>query len=143
MAPMISTHRTRFRTPRNWSRSESGAASLEGVVLIPAIMLIVLLGAQYAIWYQASSVVRTAASEGARTSSIEDKTAADGDQRTRAYVTRLGGRMVRDVQVDSTRDNEMARIAVRANSPSLLPGLSLRVGASSERPIERFRSRVS
>lgn len=73
--------------------------------------------------------------------SIETQSVAQGRQRVVDYVDQLGGRVIRDLTIDATRDAVGARVVVQAQSSSLVPGMRLPIRASAERPLERFQGR--
>ena len=127
------------------TRTESGAATAEVVLLFPILMVVLLFSVQFGLWYHASHVALTAAQEGAR-AARQDTDAGTRDQRgvdrARAFVAQLGSGVIERPDIQATNDGDTARVVVEGEVTSvmLIPGLTFSVHAVSEGPIERFRA---
>ena len=129
---------------RRPTRSESGAATAEVVLLFPILMVVLLVSVQFGLWYHASHVALAAAQEGARAArqDTDDGTRDQrGADRATAFVRQLGSGVIMSPDVKATNDGDTARVVVEGTVTSvmLIPGLTFSVHAVSQGPIERFR----
>ena len=62
-------------------RSEAGAATTEFVIIVPALMLLIMLVIQFALYYDAANVATAAAQDSVRAARIENGSAAAGQAR--------------------------------------------------------------
>ena len=119
-------------------RTESGAATLTVVLVIPAVLLLMLTVAQFVVYYHASHVATAAAQEGVRAAQVVDGTAADAQVRAQEFIAQAGPNLVLGPTVAVTRTDDVARVEVRAQAPQLVPGMSLALDAVASGPVERF-----
>lgn len=120
-------------------RDERGSLTIEAVVIFPALMLILLLGTQGAMYYHARSVAIGAAADGARAQSLEHATGGEGTAAAHAFIAQAGGDdVLRGVQVNSSQLAQSATVTVSGASMSLIPGWDPRVTQSATAPLERI-----
>jgi Flp pilus assembly protein TadG len=131
---------THGRRLRRKTTAERGSAAIELVVLTPLLMVCVLVVVQFALWQHARHVLLTAAQEGARAARAHGATAEDGRDRAQDYIGRIGPDLVTAPVVEVDRSVEMVTVRVRGQAVNIVPGLPLRVTATSAGPVERFRS---
>jgi Flp pilus assembly protein TadG len=122
--------------PRRGELRQAGSATTELVLLMPVVLLLVLLIMQFGLWLHARHVATAAAQEGLIAAQAEFGTSAAGHQRAAAFLAQTGG--LRDVQIDASREETMARVVVTGTPPPVLPGLGMPVSANADGPVERF-----
>ncbi len=130
---------TRARSgTRGWRgrRDERGSVSIELVVLLPALLMIVLLGVQGAFYYHAHTVAIAAAQEGARAAAAKNSTVVAGTASATDFVTDVGRHAITDVSVEGQRTDLVARITVTGKAASILPGWAPNITAQAEAPVE-------
>lgn len=126
MSPASSGRRT---------RDERGAASIELVILLPALFAVMFLGMQAALYYHARTVAIAAAQEGARAAGAENASAADGRRAASAYLSDAGDAL-EGSRVQSTRGATDATVVITGRSMSVLPGWHPRVRQSASVTVE-------
>lgn len=119
-------------------RDERGAASIELVILLPALFAVMFLGMQAALYYHARTIAIAAAQEGARAAGAEDATAADGTRTANAYLADVGGDALASSRVRVTRTATAATATVTGRSLSVLPGWRPQVRQSASVTVERL-----
>ena len=119
--------------------AEDGAGSLEVVLVMAGLIVVITFVVQFALWQQAQHVAVAAAQDGAQAARVEGATASIGQERARSFLAQTASRLVETPTVDASRDAQVARVTVRGQVTSLLPGLRLPVRASAAGPVERFR----
>ncbi|HLF99348.1 MAG TPA: TadE/TadG family type IV pilus assembly protein [Acidimicrobiia bacterium] len=123
-------------------RAERASASLQVVLAAPALVLVVMLVFQLALYEHASHIVTAAAQHGATAAQFEQSTASAGEAAARRFLGRTDRGLLRDSRVDVGRSAEGARVVVRAKVVSLVPGFTFEVRGVSDGPTERFRGRT-
>lgn len=119
-------------------RDERGAVSIELVILLPALLAVMFLGMQAALYYHARTIAIAAAQEGARAAGAEDATSADGSRAANAYLDDAGGDALESSRVRVTRTATAATATVTGRSLSVLPGWRPRVRQSATVTVERL-----
>src|SRR3954465_11140959 len=72
-------------------RGQRGSASIELVILLPALFAVMFLGTQAALFYHARTVAIAAAQEGARAAGGENGKEADGVDAASSFIADAGG----------------------------------------------------
>lgn len=133
---------TKVNRGKGWTsrlRGERGSLTIEATILFPALLAIMFLGVQAAMWFHARSVAIGAAADGARAQSLER--AAEGDGRAAAldFVSSAGGDdVLRGVEVSSSQSPTSVSVTVVGSSMSLVPGWDPSVEQSATVPLERI-----
>ncbi len=117
---------------------QAGSATAELVIATPALLLMVMLVVQFALWQHGQHVASAAAEEGERAARLEGGTAAAGVGRAREFLDQLGPQLVVAPHVGARRDGATARVEVHATAEQLLPWLRLPIRAIAEGPVEQF-----
>lgn len=108
------------------------------------ILLIVLIGAvQVALVYHARSVTTTAVQEGARFAAAEGRTAAEGEERTRAVLQSGIGSRSEAFVVVANESTQSVTVSAEGEYPLIIPwvsGNSVSLSATAEVRKEGFRS---
>jgi Flp pilus assembly protein TadG len=130
---------SRTRPARSPSQDARGSASVELVILLPALFAILFLGMQAALYHHARTLAIAAAQEGARAAGAEHGSASDGMAAASAFVTEAGGNDVL-VGADTTAHSSATTVTVTVtgHSLSVIPGWSPVVKQSASLPRERL-----
>jgi Flp pilus assembly protein TadG len=121
-------------------RSDRGAASVQLVLAIPALLLIALLVVQFAVFWHARHIAQYAARRGLAMARAEDGTAADGQAQARHSLAALGGRVLTAPSVTAERTAARATVHVDGTVLRVLPvpGLVLHASGTTSGPTERI-----
>jgi Flp pilus assembly protein TadG len=122
---------------------EAGVSTLEAVLVFPALLLLLMLIIQFALWYHATDLATAAAQDGARAARVEGATASDGALQANQLLDQTGRSILQGRQVTVERDADATRVEVRGTCIELVPFLHLPVHAVAESSTERFRGRVT
>ena len=124
------------------NRRDRGSTSLELTVLFPALLLLIALAVQAAMYYHARNLALAAAEEGARAGRGLSGTDAGGVRRAREFLTDAGGDVLTGIDVTAAGSTPTAvRIQVSGDVLSLLPGVRLPlIAQEAAGPRERFTS---
>ncbi len=129
-------HRARAAPAR--PPNDRGTATLQIVVLMPALFLLMFTGMQAALIYHARTVAIAAAQEGARTAAAQYSSAAAGDVAAEQFIASAGGEdVLRGVTVKVTRDATTAAVVVTGTTMSVVPGWVPQIVQSASAPVER------
>lgn len=130
---------TRIKQRRGGRHDEAGLTSLELVLIAPALLVLLFLGAQLALWYLAGSVANSAARDGANAGAFAATGPDAAYSRADAIVTGPGSGILTGPSITVTADAQRVTVRVDGSAPSILPGLDLPVHASAATPVEAFR----
>ncbi|MEV8114101.1 TadE/TadG family type IV pilus assembly protein [Streptomyces xiamenensis] len=130
---------------RRGGRGDRGSSAIEFVFLTPLMFFLIFGAVQFAMYSFAQDVAKAAAQAGARTARAE----ADADpmgwqskarEKSYDYIDQLGrGMFDSPPSVYTTLPApDTVRVEVHATVPSIVPGMTMTVRASSEGPVERF-----
>ena len=130
-------------------RSERGVSSLELAILAPAILALIFMSIQTALWLYGRSVALNAAQEGVSrlrlvqppvySTGVGEKVRADIE----SYAQQVGGTSLQHASVAPPSYNNpegMVSFTVTGETVSLVPGLTLKVSRTATGPIERFEA---
>lgn len=118
---------------------DHGGATIEMVVVFPAVLALMFLGVQGAVTFQGRQTVLAAAGQGARSAAAETGTTSSGIAAAQAYLDDTSAGLT-DVRVTCTRTGTQATVTVSASTTSLVPGWQPRVEQSATLPVERLTS---
>jgi Flp pilus assembly protein TadG len=119
---------------------ERGDATTETVLVVPALLLLISLVIQFALWDHASNVAEAAAEEGVRAARLLGGTAEAGQATAESVLSQAGPTIVVTPEVSARRDRETARVEVHGRAVSVVPGMRLPIDAVAQSPVESFRS---
>lgn len=132
---------SRARNPKAsaWRRAgtDRGSATIQMVVLLPALFTLMFLGVQAALLYQARAVCLAAAQEGARAAAAEHSTGPAGIAVATGFV-QSSSTGVDLISVTGQRSATEATVTVQATSLSVLPGWTPTITQSASMPVERI-----
>lgn len=124
---------------RHRSLDERGSATIQMVILMPALFLVMFLGVQGALYYHARAVALAAAQEGAREAGSENGTRDSGAATASIFVRDAGGSDVMTSPTASgSRTTTIATVTVTGKSLSVIPGWHVTVTQSASVPVERL-----
>jgi len=117
------------------------------VIVLPALLFLIFLGIQFALWFHASHVALAAAQEGARTARVADvvdgASAGQAQQaahdRASQFLGEVAPTLIKNSQVVASVDTDRVVVDVRGDGISIVPGFAVRIHEHSEGPVERFR----
>ena len=117
---------------------DRGSATLQIVVLMPALFLLMFTGMQGALIYHARTVAIAAAQEGARNAAAQYSSAAAGDVAAEQFIASAGGAgVLRGVTVTTSWDATTVSVVVTGTTMSVVPGWTPRIVQSASAPVER------
>ncbi len=130
-------------------RSERGVSTLELSILAPAIIALIFVSIQTALWLYGRSVALNAAQEGVSklrlvqplvyTPAVGEKVRADVE----SYAQQLGGTTLTNATVPFPAYNDpegVVSFTVTGKTVSLVPGLELKVSRTATGRIEQFEA---
>ena len=126
-------------TPSRRSRTDAGSSIVEAVIIIPVVMILLLLGVQFALWMHAAQVVQLAASEGDRSARSMGGGAAAGLATAQAVVDGPGSDVSSPAISVAMLAGDAELLRVSGHTTSVIPGLSFSVSASAIGPVQEFR----
>ncbi|MHB1008803.1 MAG: TadE family protein [Propionibacteriaceae bacterium] len=127
----------RWGGPAWWPRRlDHGSASIEMVILLPALFALMFVGMQAALVAQGRAVVLAAAQEGVRATAAEAGTAAGGVRIAQAFVTASSAGLS-GVTATARRSGTTVTVTVTAQVLSVIPGWVPIVTQSASMPVER------
>jgi Flp pilus assembly protein TadG len=119
------------------SRDERGAASIEMVVLLPALFAVLFLGMQAALYYHARTIAIAAAQEGARAAAANQAGSTDGVSAAYAYVDDAGDSL-ESSKATAQRTATTVTVTVRGRALSVIPGWKPVITQRASAEIERL-----
>ncbi|WP_141013672.1 TadE/TadG family type IV pilus assembly protein [Nocardioides sambongensis] len=125
--------------PGRWSRRyERGSASIQLVILLPALFGILFLGMQAALYHHARTVAIAAAQEGARAAAAEHGTATNGVRDAKSFIAEAGGNdVLPHSSASASRTPTTVTVTVTGRSLSVIPGWNPLIRQSASAPIEQ------
>jgi Flp pilus assembly protein TadG len=134
----LSTGRRRAQRCRTTRRTspEVGASSTELVIVFPAVLLVIMLAFQFALYLHAAQIAEAGAQEAVEAAQGEHAAAADGEAAAYTLLRQLGA--LRSVQVSVERGPSSVTAQVTGRAQRLLPGFGGGVDATAHGPVERF-----
>lgn len=119
------------------ARQERGSATIQMVVLLPALFTLMFLGAQGAVLYQGREIALAAAQEGVRRAAAADGTTSAGVAAASNFVASTSAGLT-NTAVSGRRTATTATITVTTHTTSLIPFFSPQITQSASRPVERL-----
>jgi len=116
--------------------SDRGSAEL--AIATPLLLLLVMLVVQTALWAHAGHVSQSVAQHGLAAARAAGATEGDGEAAARQAADQLAGELLTDVRIQVERGASTARVTIRAQVPSLIPGLSWPITQEQQAPVERI-----
>ncbi|NIJ10509.1 hypothetical protein FHU38_000853 [Saccharomonospora amisosensis] len=112
--------------------------SAELVLAIPALLLLILLIAQFAIWAHATHIAQAAASQALSAARVQGGSSADGQAEADDVLAQLGSGPLRNPRATVNRGPQESTVDIGGEAASVVPFLHLPVKARAVGPSERF-----
>jgi Flp pilus assembly protein TadG len=122
---------------RRRRRDERGYAAPEFVLIMPVVMLIFLILAQWSVQLYNDRIVHAAAREAAVAAAAWDGTEADGRQTVNDYFDDSGSDLS-NTNITIDVGPTQVTVTVSGDVLTLVPGMTTRVTATATVPRERF-----
>jgi hypothetical protein len=122
------------------SRDERGSATLEAVAVYPAVLLLIFLAINAALWFHARTIALAAAQEGLRAGRTHGAGLAAGRAAAQDFIRHSGGSFLTAPVVRAERDRHSMQVSVHGQAISLIPMLPLGVDQVARAPLERWTS---
>jgi hypothetical protein len=122
------------RTPAA-TAGERGAATAETVLAIPAVLLLILLIVQLAVWQHATHLAQAAAEHALNAARVQGGTAADGRAAAQQFLRPATGPL-RAPTLTIDRGATTITVTLDATAEPIIPGLRLPIHARAVGPAE-------
>ena len=116
---------------------ERGSATIQMVVLLPALFSLMFLGTQAAVMYQGRTIALAAAQEGARVAAGEYGSTTAGITAAHDFVASTAAGLT-GTSVNGFRTATEAGITVTTHTVSVFPGWNPTITQSATLPVERL-----
>ena len=120
--------------------SQMGSTIVEVVIMLPAIMLVILLGVQVALWAVAEEVVQAAAATGSQIGAGAGGSPAAGASAVQSYLSAHGGKLISNPSIRIDSASGFIDVRVSASALQIIPLFHLGVSAVRVAPLQKFRS---
>lgn len=115
---------------------EEGSATVEIVVLLPALLVLLFIAVQAGLMFHARQVVMAAANEGAVAASVERGTAAEGHEIAEGFLAQTADVALSSWTVTATRDADQAVVVVTGRPYTVVPFIAPTVTGRAALPAE-------
>ncbi len=119
---------------------ESGVTSTEVAVIMPALIVVIMMVFQVAMFWHAKQSADVAAEEAVEAAQIATATADDGFAGANTILSQAGNLRNATISVDRNVATGIVTVTVSGHAPSLIPFGSWGVTATAQGPIEQFIS---
>jgi len=129
------------RQRAGWAAVDSadrGSASAETAVVLPALLVLILLVVQTALYAHARNLTQSAAQEGLRAARLRAGSAAAGQSAARSFLAATAGTLLTSPTVSAARSPTTATVTVDGHAAAVVPFLDLAVHSTAAGPVERF-----
>ncbi|MGW4796688.1 TadE family protein [Nonomuraea sp. NPDC004297] len=120
------------------SERERGSAALEAALVYPAVLLLVLLTMNTALWFHGRTLAMAAAQEGLRAGRSHGSSPSAGQATAERFVREAGGSFLTRPKIAVTRHADTLEVSVSGETISLVPLLTLTVSQVARAPIEKW-----
>lgn len=117
---------------------ERGSASLQAVIVFPALLLIIMTVFQASLFFYSQSAAHLAAQEGVRVAAAKGGTVGGGVDRAGGFLSRIAGTLVESPQITGSRTTTQASVTIRGGVVSVVPLLQLTVTQTVTLPSEEY-----
>jgi Flp pilus assembly protein TadG len=120
------------------SERERGSGTLEAALVYPAVLLLVLLTLNTALWFHARTLAMAAAQEGLRAGRAHGSSLSAGQATAERFIHQVGGSFLTHPKVAVIRDTNTVEVSVSGQAIALVPLLTLTVTQVARAPVERW-----
>jgi Flp pilus assembly protein TadG len=114
--------------------------AVEAIVIIPALMLVLLVVIQFALWAHAEQVVQLAASDGDQAARTMGSGPAAGRAQVDSVLSASAATVTSVSASMSILPTDQARVTVTGRAVAILPWMVLSVSATQSGPVQEFRT---
>ncbi|WP_461153839.1 TadE/TadG family type IV pilus assembly protein [Saccharopolyspora tripterygii] len=123
---------------RGCRQDERGSVTAELVLAVPALLLLILLIAQFAIWAHATHIAQAAASQALSAARVHRASSADGQAEAQSVLGQLGAGPLIGPHADVNRGPYQSTVEITGQAATVVPFLDLPVRGHAAGPSERF-----
>ena len=124
---------------RRLARDERGSVTAEQVLVMPALLSVILLLAQAAVWAHGIQVAQATAADALAVTRVQNGTPAAGQAEANHMLDQLGRGPLNGAHIAVTRDADHATVSITGTANSVVPFLKLPIHVSAVGPTEQFR----
>ena len=127
--------------PRRQRFDDRGSESIEIVLILPALMALVVLGLQLAMWGLAAHALSLGVTEGGAAARAQLGSNRGAERIVAGDVHAIAGSLVGSLKIDvHTSPDDFVFVSATGRVPSIFPGVHLQVSADSTGPVQGFRA---
>lgn len=115
---------------------EAGVIATQLAVLMPALLLLIMLAVQFALWAHATQLADAAADTAASVAALESGTAEQGEDAAAALLAQAGN--LTDISIDVVRGPSGTAATVSGAAPNVVPGFRWSVTGRAAASLEIF-----
>ena len=119
-------------------RGDRGSGTAELVIATPALLLLILLIAQFALYLHATHIAQAAAAQALSAARVADGSTAAGTSQGQRVLDQLGAGPLHDAAVTVQRGADRASVTVTGTATQVVPFLVLHVHAEAAGPVEHL-----
>lgn len=117
---------------------QRGAGTVELVIAMPLLLLLLLLGAQFALYMHSAHIAQAAAVQALSAARVSGGSAAAGRIKGQQVLSQLGSGPLRETLLDVQRGPTRASVTVTGTVIALIPLTTFSVRAEAVGPVEKF-----
>ncbi|GAA2063750.1 hypothetical protein GCM10009839_88930 [Catenulispora yoronensis] len=126
------------RLARLREQPERGSVTLEMVLAFPLLLLLILIVAQFTMFYFGAEAAHTAASQAVAVARAQGATSGTGQAQGQQILDQVAGGTLPQRSITVTRGAAEATADVTGTVQSLIPGFHLHVSAHAAAPVEAW-----
>lgn len=127
--------------PRRRVPDDSGAESIEIILILPALMALLVLGLQLAMWGLAAHALSLGVAEGGAAARSQFGNDRGAETIVADDVRAIAGSLVGSLEIDvHGLPDRFVEVSATGEVPSIFPGIHLHVSADSTGPVQGFRA---
>lgn len=115
---------------------EAGVIATQLAVLMPALLLLIMLAVQFAMWAHATQLADAAADAAASAAALPAGTTEAGEDAADSILRQAGN--LDNVEIAVERGPSAATATVTGTAPNVVPGFRWSVSAQATVPLEQF-----
>lgn len=115
---------------------EAGVIATQLAVMMPALLLLIMLAVQFALWAHATQLADAAADTAASVAALPTGTPAQGHHAAAALLAQAGN--LADITIGVERGVSQATAVVSGTAPNVVPGLRWSVTGRAAASLELF-----
>ncbi|MEV6242694.1 TadE/TadG family type IV pilus assembly protein [Lentzea sp. NPDC051838] len=117
---------------------QRGAGTVELVIAMPLLLLLLLLGAQFALYMHATHIAQAAAAQALSAARVSGGSAVTGYAKGQQILSQLGTGPLRETSMNVQRGPTRASVTVKGTVIALIPLTTFTVQSEAVGPVEKF-----